>query len=138
MVGGPWTKAQARAQDLDAVPAEASGENRSEVGFGPRAGQIEIGFGQGVNQRADDMRAADRNAARRADVRAKPIEKHDLPVEQHDGHLRPLFGMRRPAPTLLWTVDVTALDGWDEDVLSALAQTFAHPHGSIWCPLHRN
>src|SRR3954468_15892118 len=67
---------------LAAIPSKARRQDRFEVRFGPGAGQIEIGFAQGVDQRADHVRPADGNAARRADVSAQAIEKDDLAVEQ--------------------------------------------------------
>src|SRR5262245_41360629 len=55
----------------DAVSAEARGEDGLEVGFRARAGQIEIRFAERVDQGANHVRAADRDAAGRTDVRAE-------------------------------------------------------------------
>src|SRR5688572_23567507 len=72
-----------RADDLHAVAAETRGEDRLEIRFRARARQVQIRFTQGVDERADDVRAADGDAAGGADVGAEPIEEHDLTVEEH-------------------------------------------------------
>src|SRR5207253_1350275 len=45
--------------------------------------------------RADQLRAADRRAAVRADVGGETIEEDDLPVEQYNRNLRPGFIVNR-------------------------------------------
>ena len=74
-------------------------ENRGlQVVLGHRRRQIDVGVGDGVEQRANELRPADRGAALRADVRREPIEEDDLAVEQHDGDLGPcLVVYGRPA-----------------------------------------
>src|SRR5688500_6369512 len=51
--------------------AQSRGEERAEIRFGACARQIESGFGQAVDQRADDVSAADGDAAAGADVGAQ-------------------------------------------------------------------
>ena len=71
---------------------------RLEVGLRRRRGQVDVGVGDGVEQRADQLRAADGGAALRADVRGEAIEEHDLAVEQDDGDLGPRLVVHgRPA-----------------------------------------
>src|SRR4051812_1399040 len=69
---------------LHSISTEARGEDGFEVRLGARAGEIEIGLAQRIDQRADDVRAADGDAAGGADVSAEPIQEDDLPVEEHD------------------------------------------------------
>src|SRR5512138_143710 len=85
----------------DAVSTEPRGKNGLEVGFRARAGQIEIRFAECVDQCANHVCPTDGDAARRADVSAQTIEKYNLAVEQHDGHLRPVLGVRRAPSALL-------------------------------------
>src|SRR3954464_11208242 len=83
------SRPQRSSRTLDAIAAEACREDCLEVGLRAGARQVEIGFAERVDQRADDMGAADRDAARRANVGTEPVEEYDLPIEQDHGHLGP-------------------------------------------------
>src|SRR4026208_916975 len=109
----------------DAIASQARGKNRFQVGFRARAGQVEVRFAERVDQRANDVCAADRDATRRPDVGAKAIEKHDLAVEQDDGHLRPVLRMRWAPSALLGSVGGSRLVVGNEDVLAALADSLS-------------
>src|ERR671918_436806 len=88
---------------LDAVTSQARSQDRFEVGLRAGAREVEVGFAQGVDERANHVRAADGDAAGGADVGAEPIEEDDLTIEEDDGDLRPVFGVRGPPPPLLRT-----------------------------------
>jgi hypothetical protein len=68
---------------------------------------------------------ADGHTACRADVRAEPVEEHDLAVEQDDGHLRPVLGVRGPSAALLGFVCIRDFVVGHEDVVAALADSLA-------------
>src|ERR1041384_3772291 len=58
----------------DAIAPEPRGQDGLEIGFGPCAGEIQIGFAQCVDRRANHVRPADGHAAGGADVGAEAIE----------------------------------------------------------------
>jgi hypothetical protein len=64
-----------------------------EIFFGSAGGEVDVRLRERVDQRANDMRAADGRAACRADVGAQPVQKHDLTVHEDHCDLGPMFGM---------------------------------------------
>src|SRR5689334_8022427 len=109
---------------LHAVAAETRGEDGFQIRFGSCAGQIEIRFTEGIDQRTDDMRPTDGHAAGGADVGAQPIEENDLPVEQDDRDLGPVLGMGRTPSAFLRLLSVRGFQR-NEDLLATLADSFA-------------
>src|SRR5439155_10295179 len=95
---------------------------RLEVGLRHGGGQIDVGVCDRVEQRADQLCAADGGAALRADVGGEPIEKHDLAVEQHDGDLGPGFVMHRRAARSAALLRASPGARWGENVLTGLAR----------------
>ena len=79
------------------MSAQPSAQHRLEVGFRPRASEIQIRFTECVDEGANDVRAADGHAAHGADVCAEPVEEYDLPIEKDDGDFGPVLGMRGSA-----------------------------------------
>src|SRR3982750_250186 len=80
---------QSSISELHPVPAKSSKDGRLQIVFRRRRRQIQIGISDRVEERANQLCAADGRAALRADIRGKTIQEDDLPVEQHDRHLRP-------------------------------------------------
>src|SRR5688500_9223316 len=127
----PIPRADLSETVLDPIAAEPRRQDGFQICLRPRAGEIEVRLGERVNQRANDVGPTNGDAARRPDVSAEPIQKDDLPIEQHDRDLGPLFGVRGPTPAFLGTIAITAFGEWDEDVVAALAQPFPCACGSI-------
>src|SRR5436190_24397380 len=68
--------------------AKACGQSPSQILFRSAAGEVEIRFCERVDQRANEMCAADAGPVCRPDVSDKPTEKHNLPSYQHPFALR--------------------------------------------------
>src|SRR5688572_6190118 len=87
------SRMRTRERTLNPVASEPCRQDGAEICFRARAGEIEVRLAQRVDQRTDHVRAADRDAAGRANVGAKAIQKHNLAVEQDDRDLGPVFGV---------------------------------------------
>src|SRR6185369_14565450 len=71
-------------------------ENRGlEIRLGPGHRQIDVSIRDSVEQRANELRAADRRTALRPDIGGQSIQEDDLTIEQHDGDLGPRFVVDR-------------------------------------------
>ena len=103
------------------VTAEAREDGGLEIRLGRRGRQVDVGVGDGVEKRPDQLGAADRGAALGADVRREPIEKYDLPVEQHDRDLRPCFVVHRRAARPAARLRAGSRTSRAENVLAVLA-----------------
>lgn len=88
-----WFSINPRA--LHPVFSQARQDRGFQVRLRRRHRQIDISIGDGVEQRANELRATDGCPVLRTDVSRQPIEKYDLPVEQDDGDLGPSFVVNR-------------------------------------------
>ena len=79
----------------ESIAAEAGENCRLEIGFRRRGRQVDVRVGHRVDQRPEQLRAADRGAALRADIGGEAIEEDDLAVEEDDGDLGPGLVMDR-------------------------------------------
>ena len=60
------------------VPAEPGKNRRLQIVLGSGGGQVDVGVGHRVEQRANQLGAADRRPALCPDVGREPIEEDDL------------------------------------------------------------
>src|SRR2546425_2860165 len=111
-------------ESSDAVATEPGRQHRFEIGLRSRTGEVQVRLAQRIDQRANHVRAADRDATGRPDVGAQAIEKDDLSIEQDDGHLGPVLGVGRAATPLLRSSRTDGVDtGGGEELLARLNQT---------------
>ena len=95
-VAEAWTSdagdGQISAPSDDGSPGAQSGRKQlSQIRFGMRPRQIEIRFGERINQRTDHVGAAHCGTARGPDIRDQSIEKDDLSIEEYNRDLRPVL-----------------------------------------------
>src|SRR3989442_15487058 len=118
-------------ESSDAVATEPGRQHRFEIGLRSRTGEVQVRLAQRIDQRANHVRAADRDATGRPDVGAQAIEKDDLSIEQDDGHLGPVLGVGRAATPLLRSSRTGGVDtGGVENLLPGLTQTFRSDWGA--------
>src|SRR5207237_2428899 len=89
--------------------------------------------GDGIEQRANQLGAADGRAALRTNIGGKPIEEDNLPVEQDDRNLGPRFVVnRRPA---WFSFSGMSPSGGCEDIRRCLAFALARLRHSVLRPV---
>lgn len=69
--------------------------SRNQVSFRSGVCEVEIRFGERVDQGANEMCAAHTGAVCRPNVSAQPIERHNRPIDQH--HCDFVVSCRLPA-----------------------------------------
>src|SRR6266498_2190336 len=72
---------------------EALRDMRAERSLGRVGRPVHSATDESVDQRPDDFRPGHRLSAFPSYVGRQPIEMHDLPLEQHHGHLGPRLSM---------------------------------------------
>lgn len=89
--------------------AQTSGEDLTQILFRTAVGEVEIRFSERVDQRPNQMRAADTGAVCRPNVCDQPINKNYLSIHQHNRDLRPTFGVRGSTASPLCDVGLDGL-----------------------------